>query len=190
MKKPGKIAVTVLGVLAIFFSIAAQKSYVLSNKVEFAVAGTSTLHDWKMVSNQAQGKATIETEGNKILNISNVNIKLPATTLKSGTNGMDDNAYKALKVKQYPTINFVLKEIISLQPQGPVNSIVAKGDLTIAGVTRIVNLDVKGQVNGNQVTFEGKTAFKLTDFDVTPPTAMLGTIKTGNDVTVEFKVNF
>jgi hypothetical protein len=46
------------------------------------------------------------------------------------------------------------------------------------------------QVTNNNVTFTGKKTIKMTEFEVEPPTALLGTIKTGDEVTISFNSKF
>ena len=45
------------------------------------------------------------------------------------------------------------------------------------------------QINGVSI-FSGIKNIKMTDFDVVPPEALLGSIKTGNQITIEFQVSF
>ncbi|MBI0398138.1 hypothetical protein [Cyclobacterium marinum] len=74
----------------------AQNSFTLSTDQELKVEGTSTIHDWEMISDKAKGSAEIELKGNKITGINSMVINLPATSLKSGKSSMDNNAYEAL----------------------------------------------------------------------------------------------
>ena len=99
---------------------------------------------------------------------------------------MDDNTYKALKESKYPTISYSLK---SYAVEGEV--IYLTGDLTIAGVTKPVKFKSTYTVDGNSLHFIGNYKFKMTDFGIDPPTAVMGTIKTGDvvDIRFDFKYN-
>ena len=67
-------------------------------------------------------------------------------------------------------------------------TIAAKGSLNIAGVTRPVDMMVKVLIRGNRkLIFEGSQTIKMSDFDIAPPTALFGTLKTGNEVAINFK---
>ena len=112
-------------------------------------------------------------------------MSLAAETLKSGTKGLDSNAYKALNTDKNKEIRFVLRELT-----GQGTSLSAKGDLTIAGVTKPVSFPVKMSSAGNKITFEGSLDTRLTTFSVTPPTALLGTVKTEDEITLSFKSTF
>jgi hypothetical protein len=162
-----------------------QTKYVLSASPEFKVDGGSTLHDWHMISNSASGEGLFVVEGGQFKTAKTLSISLQAETLKSGTKGLDTNAYKALNTAKNKEIRFVLKELT-----GSGTAFVAKGDLTIAGVTKPVSIPVKMTSSAGKFTFEGNMATKLTNFNVTPPTALMGTVKTEDDIKLSFKSTF
>jgi polyisoprenoid-binding protein YceI len=66
----------------------------------------------------------------------------------------------------------------------------AKGNLTIAGNQKSISFPVTATVTANGIVFKGTTSFKMTSFGVTPPKALLGTIKTGDEITIEFNASF
>jgi len=171
-------------------TINAQQVYNLSAGSELKVSGTSTLHDWTMKATSGSGKATFTVAEGQIQSISGLSVTMKAMTLKSGKSGMDDKAYDALKVKENPTITFTLREMKNLKQNGSSITYTAVGELSIAGVKRAVTFTGTGKAGEDSFKFEGKTSFKLTDFKMDPPTAMFGTIKTGDDVTVAFNVTF
>lgn len=111
---------------------------------------------------------------------------MPAESLKSGKSAMDRNTYDALETKKHKQIQFVLTNIT---PAGS-NTWNAKGNFTIAGVTQPASFEVKSSSSGSNYNFQGRHAFKLTDYKMDPPTALLGTVKTGNDVVIHFNINF
>ncbi|GGD13087.1 YceI family protein [Flavobacterium orientale] len=164
----------------------AQKTFQLDAKPQLKISGTSSLHDWDMVSEIATGKLDATFEGNKITAIKSLVVEMPAESIKSGKNGMDKNAYKALKTNQFKTVKFDLKSA-SKNADGTWNF---TGTFAIAGVTKSVTLKIKETAVSGQSVFEGTYAFKLTDYDITPPTALMGTVKTGNDVKISFTVKF
>lgn len=162
-----------------------QTKYVLSGNPSFTVAGGSTLHDWSMTSQTGKGEGLFMVEAGQLKSVKTLTISLPAETLKSGTKGLDSNAYKALETSKNKEIKFLLREMTA---NG--TSYTAKGDLTIAGVTKPVSFPVKFTSAGGKLTFEGNFDTKLTTFSVTPPTALLGTVKTEDDINISFKSTF
>ncbi|MCB0855839.1 MAG: YceI family protein, partial [Bacteroidetes bacterium] len=66
-----------------------------------------------------------------------------------------------------------------------------KGQLTIAGVTKTITLNADCKVSDNgQITCTGSKKIKMSDYGIDPPTAMFGTIKTGDDLTIVFSAGF
>jgi polyisoprenoid-binding protein YceI len=171
--------------LLLFHPILAQSNFVLNGNTEMVVSGTSTLHDWKMTSSQAEGKAVMVTENGSLKKVSHIQLKLAAESLKSGTNGLDKNAYGALKTKSHPDIQY---EASNLEITG--NEILAKGKLTIAGKSVDTVFPVKVKKENNAFVFNGVYSCKLSDFGINPPTVMLGTIKTGDDINLSFQASF
>ncbi|GAA0893517.1 hypothetical protein GCM10009122_31960 [Fulvivirga kasyanovii] len=164
----------------------AQNAYTLTINQEFKVSGTSTLHDWDMVSDDATGEGQITIENQKITRINSLVVTLPTKSLKSGKGSMDDNAYEALVAKKYPEIQFELIEIETITDQ----SLQAKGNLTITGTTSLVSLQVDYVITGNTVQFSGSFPITFTQFNIEPPKALLGTIKTGDKLQISFETTF
>lgn len=164
----------------------AQNAYTLTINQEFKVSGTSTLHDWDMVSDDATGEGQITIENQKITRINSLVVTLPTKSLKSGKGSMDDNAYEALVAKKYPKIQFELIEIETITDQ----SLRAKGNLTIAGTKSLVSLQVDYEITGNTVQFSGSFPITFTQFNIEPPKALLGTIKTGDKLQISFETTF
>ncbi|OJV49570.1 MAG: hypothetical protein BGO40_10135 [Chryseobacterium sp. 39-10] len=71
-------------------AISGQK--ISSSNVKTTVAGTSTLHDWTMTSQQGTFSGTVA--GNVI---NDIKYTMNSKTLKSGKSAMDNNAYKAMQ---------------------------------------------------------------------------------------------
>ncbi len=179
------------GILLLFFMAVssfsfAQKAFTLDTKPQLKISGTSSLHDWEMVSETATGKLVATVEGNKIAEINSLVVEMPAESIKSGKSGMDKNAYKALKTNQYKTVRFDLKSAT----KNTDGSWQFTGTFIIAGISKPVTLKVKESATEDQPVMEGFYSFKLTDYKITPPTALMGTVKTGDDVRISFTLKF
>ena len=85
-----------------------QTAYSLGTRPELKISGTSTLHDWEMISTNATGEARLTIVDNNLMSISSLTVSLPARSLKSGKEQMDKNAYKALKADKFQAISFEL----------------------------------------------------------------------------------
>lgn len=187
LPKKNSILFAIAGLFLFFQNpLQAQEKFVLPSATELKVQGTSTLHDWEMVTNKATGEAIIKLNGNRLESISGLLITFPVNSLKSGKGAMDDIAHETLKAKNNPEIRFELDEV----KQITADVVKATGKLTIAGTTRPVIMEVNYTVNGNAITFTGTRGIKFTDFKVDPPKAMFGTIKTGDDLQLLLNTTF
>jgi polyisoprenoid-binding protein YceI len=63
----------------------------------------------------------------------------------------------------------------------------AVGVLKVAGVEREVTLALKTERQDAGLVVKGELAMLMTDFGITPPTAMLGMLKTDPKVTITFE---
>lgn len=164
----------------------AQKNYVLDTKTNFTVLGTSTMHDWEMSSTAKNGTATLSVADGKLSDIKAITIDLPVETIKSGKNGMDKIAYETLNAKKFKTIKYVLKDATKVNE----STWNLTGTYTINGVSKEVKTQVKSSIAGGIVTLQGTNKITFDQFGMKAPTALLGTIKTGKDLTLKFTLNF
>lgn len=177
---------TLLFVHLIVAAAFAQTKTLVVSGINLKVNGTSTLHDWEMkaTSGTCTADLTFSPSG-QVATIPELSYTVPVNSLKSEHTGMDDNAYKALKAKANPNITLKLTSS-SVAADG---SIKAQGQLTIAGVTKVVDLTAKATTTngGKSVAIKGSKALNMTDFGVTPPSFMMGAMKTGNAVTITYE---
>jgi polyisoprenoid-binding protein YceI len=83
-----------------------------------------------------------------------------------------------------------LEKVTSLNSKGGSFNLNASGYLTIAGVTQSLQLYVEGWLGGDgSITFKGSKKFKMSDFSIKPPTALMGTLTTGDEVEIVFQVS-
>ncbi len=157
---------------------------------KFIIKGTSSLHDWEMVSDDCTGSIRMDATS-ETLAISDIKVKLQVKSLKSGKKIMDNKTYDALKEDKFPTITYQYEKIGALKETGPnTYSVTLNGTLTIAGKSKKVPIDVLINQTNKSITIKGEKPLKMTDFGVEPPTALLGTIKTGDDITIDFNLNY
>lgn len=157
---------------------------------KYVIEGTSSLHDWEMVSEQCKGTITYTMDGDA-LSIQSITVSVPSKTLKSGKKLMDKKCYDALKADKFPNIGYEFKSASNLKSTGNgTYSAVFNGNLTIAGNTKNIPINVTINANTGSITIKGRKAIKMTDFGVEPPKALMGTIKTGDDITIDFNLNY
>jgi polyisoprenoid-binding protein YceI len=179
--------------------VAAAITVVAAERVRFAaapgsfvkVSGTSTVHDWTVEAKAIDGWIDLAPQELTAGQVSAAPMKvtIKVADLKSGKGSMDQVMYKALKGEKNPSITY---EMVSSSMLGTSDlakgklNFQTKGKLTVAGKMREITMPVTVQLKGNAVEITGSTPLKMTSFDMKPPTAMLGTIKSSDDIKVNF----
>lgn len=152
---------------------------------KMTVSGSSTIHEWESDITKAEFKGDVKIENMQLKEIKSFEVKFPVTSIKS-TKGktMDNKTYEAFKSEKNPNIVFVLSSA-RINTNGTLD---AKGVLAMAGVSQPVDLQqVKYKVmDGGDVQITFSKTIKMTQWKMEPPTAMMGTIKVGEEVTVNF----
>lgn len=174
-------------IFSIFSIVKAQNAPVISQSSYINVHGTSTIHEWDMKTNKFSGE--IGLTASKQINA--ISIKTEVKSLKSGKDGMDDKAYDAFDAKKNAYISFHLTEVSPVKLSESDTEITLTGNLTMAGVTRKVSFKTIAKITkSGDYQLKGNLPLKMTDFKMKPPTAMLGTIKSGDAVVLKFDVSF
>lgn len=185
------VLLTLLLVISNSNTLVAQESKVILPESKLTVFGTSNLHDWEIEAKGMSGKAAFIIDGADLTAIKSLDFAVEVEQLKSGKSGMDENTFKALKSKTYKTINYKLVHVSKISETTAGSFVVeTQGDLTIAGVTKRINQTFAVKIVGKKAIFSGKTKIDMTAYEIKPPTALMGTIKTGKEVTIDFKVTY
>ena len=151
------------------------------------IQGTSTLHEWTMEGTTINGQISAPTPDNWNAPAKAV-VTIPVTSIKSEHAKMDKLMAEALKANANPEIRFELTEATPQQKNNDAFVLAAKGKLTIAGVTRDIAMNVQAtRTPDGHYALTGQAPIKMTEFGIKPPTAMMNTIKTGDDVKVTFR---
>ena len=170
-----------------------KNSYVLSKDYIVTIHGTSNLHPWDEKVGSVSGDGIVNPNSDGSYDLEAINIKMEVRSIKSDKGAiMNNNTYKALKADEHPQIIFAITSPAkSVQITAIEKTLAIKGNLTIAGVTKLVNMQVKMVMQAQgKLLFEGSQTIKMTDYNIKPPTALLGTLKTGNEITIHFKTIF
>ncbi len=144
-----------------------------SSAGECSIQGTSTLHDWESEIEDFTINAV--RDGDSI----DADFKVIVKSIKSGHSGMDKNTYRALKEEDFPDIRFSGKNLNIKE-----NSVISGyGNLTIAGETKRipVSFSLASWIE-DTMTITGEITINMRDYGVEPPVALLGTVKTGEEI--------
>ncbi len=164
-----------------------------SGALDIRLNGTSNLHDWEMKADKGSSQAVFVVNATgQVTSISSLSFTLPAVNLKSGHSAMDKNTYKALNTGKNPTISFVLTSATVTATGGNNYQLKCVGKLSIAGTVKHTDLVATGKYNpaDKSFTVTGVKKMKMTEYNVAPPKALMGTIKTGDDISISYNLKF
>lgn len=156
------------------------------------VTGTSTLHDWELISEDINSELRFETGDNgQPEKLESVSFTLNKKTLRSDKSGLDRRAYEALDASRYPEIVFRTNGSGRLEKDGDTYRINSTGELSVAGVSRKITVQTTC-INGddNRLQCSGSQKLNMSDFNIDPPVMMLGALRTGDEITVSYNIVF
>jgi polyisoprenoid-binding protein YceI len=128
-------------------------------------------------------------------------IEVDAASFRTGIGMRDGHLRNELEVSKYPTITFALAEVsrasaeavgrIDARPEEPSSTpVILSGTLTIKNVTRDLNIPARIRFTDDSLYALGRVPIRFTDFEMKPPTRMLGTTKVRDDLVLQFDVVF
>jgi len=160
-----------------------------SADADIKVLGTSNLHDWSMEDKDVTCTARFTYAAGKTVptSLETFTFSFPVHSLTSGKSGMDSKAYDAMKAKTGGDITFTATASTIAPVTGETFQVKSDGNLTIAGVTKAVVLTAACAVKTDgSVSCTGSNTLLMSDYQIKPPTYMLGALKTGNKLTIDF----
>ena len=166
-------------------------NYHTTSGASLAISGTSTLHDWTMKSTEGNSTATFTVDADqKVVRINSLSFSVRGESILSEHTLQNNKTYEALKTKSYPNISFITSGVTIVPANGNAFTAKSRGKLTIAGVSKDVEVNASCQFNqaDRSITCTGKQKIKMSEYGITPPSVMFNTIKTGDDITVDFNL--
>jgi polyisoprenoid-binding protein YceI len=189
-----KTAAPLLGLLAALLLVsqpaAAQNTarHALLPESRVWVEGTSNREVWSVESRSVEGFVVFAAGSADGSRIQQGRFSLGAASLEGGRGPiMDRLMHGALKSGEHPQIVY---ELTSTEPT-PAGAgkyrLTTGGRTTIAGITREVEGSVEVErLDNGMLRFSGSYPLQMSDYGITPPTAMFGALRTGDRVVVHF----
>lgn len=171
----------------------AQESaqYAVQQDSKLWVDGTSSKSDWTVHAAEVKGSFGITGSGADA-SVTSGKISVESEKLEGGKSTiMDRLMHDALKVKEHPTITYVLTSAERGGTPGEDGAMLlkTKGKLTLGGTTKDIEMDVKGTPTPDGTfRFTGSHSLKMSDYGLEAPVAMFGALRTGDVVKVHFDV--
>lgn len=173
-----------------FSFVFGQGNYHVTN-YSLVINGTSNLHAWQSKANEVRANGTFQADATSLKGLQSLSVEIPVKSIKSAKGSiMDNKTYDALKANSHPNIQYKLEKVSSLNSKNGGIELNASGYLTIAGSTKRIDLYVQGWLTADgSITFKGSKKLKMSDFGISPPTALMGTLTTGDEVEIVFQVS-
>jgi polyisoprenoid-binding protein YceI len=163
------------------------------------IEGSSNLHGWSCKATTLDAAINVDPAWEaaalgepldvaKLLK--SVEVKVPVEGMKCGNGKMERIMYEALRSGTAPSISYILGSFDAVPGEAKDSFIVhTVGKLTIAGKENTVRMDVRAErLPDGAVRAVSEVPVLMTDYGVKPPTALLGTLRTGNKVLVKFEL--
>lgn len=180
------------GALALVAWSSASDPLKLTPESRLWVDGTSTVRDFSCKAPAVS--AVAEPNGENVIAavlggenaLRAVTLTVAADKMDCGNGTMNGHMLKAIKAKENPAITFKL-DSYTLGRGADAMSVSMKGSLTLGGVTKpiLLNAALTPGASGS-LRVAGAYELNMKDYDLTPPTLMLGTLKVREKVTVNF----
>ena len=173
--------------------VSGQMTTFTADLVEISVKGGSTLHDWT-----AECGEVVEYPSQLTLDIANDGViedfgfKVAVSSMDGGRGAtMNNKINKALKGEQHPYITFKQTTPSSylVNDNGQL-TLTSSGLISLAGQEQKIDVTVIGEILEDRIVFTASHPMKLSDFDIEPPSAMFGQIKTKNDIFVHLSFTY
>lgn len=169
----------------------AQKPVILiPSESKISISGTSNLHEWEENVSKFDASMQLLSDGAGDTRISNLSFTSESVSVVSDNSIMTGKTHDALQVKKHPEITFKSQEASVLEMNGNKISGSIAGDLFLNGTTNHIVIAFTGTLSGDRLEVTGTKTLNMTDYNIKPPTAILGTLKTGDKVTVAFALKF
>jgi polyisoprenoid-binding protein YceI len=154
--------------------------------LDFTVSGTSTIRGWTCtakgtltVTPGPGGGAAVPAFAN---GVKSAKVVVPVKAFTCPNAEMTEHLMQAMKPEEFPEIVYSVDkyEIAGDRAQ-------AVGTMTIQGKSQPLTLPVVVKSSGTGASLEGETRLDMTTYGVQPPVVMLGMLKVGPQIRIEFK---
>lgn len=160
--------------------------------------GTSNVHDYESRTSEARVSISWASDigapsdaraiagAIRANGVRGLELEVPVASLHSGKDKLDRNLRRALRADESPSIRFRLAGYTLKPLAGDTLEIEGRGVLQVAGRDRETTIVARTYRDADGVWLDGSKELRMTDFDVKPPTMMLGALRVRDPVVVHF----
>ncbi len=137
--------------------------------------GSSNLAPWRCSS-------TVGTFGRDEL-------RVPVSAIRCGNRQMERDLRRSLRADEYPDIEFRLGALPPIPPGRERFTATIHGVLSLAGASKDVALRVDAErLDVARYRLSARLPLRMTDFAITPPTALFGMIRARDELVVQLEM--
>ena len=137
-------------------------------------------HDW---SGTCKGISCNIVYNDSLKTINAVAMVCAVSCFNSDNASRDSHTLEVTEALKYPMVKFVSTSIANKD-----SVLTVKGNLTFHNVTKPISFQAKKRYVGKEMSVSGAFSFKMTDYNIAPPTMMM--VATKDEVKLEFSAAF
>ncbi len=174
------------------------RDYILEPSSVLSINGETNVNTFCCSSQQGFPKGRVGYEWskeNEKLSFDNTKLKINVRNLDCGANAINRDLQETLQAKSFPYITIKLKEATNINGARTVKKnqwakFEATTEITLCCVTKTVHIPVIiRKTSDNKFQIKGSTSLEFRDFDLEPPTAMMGLIKVKETLDISFDLD-
>jgi hypothetical protein len=160
------------------------------------IEGSSNLKAWSCKATSLEADISVDSSWDRAISehdfanlVRRVDVKVPVRALKCGNGKMESIMYDALRAGDAAS-TYIVASFEAVRREGADDPFVRTvGTLSIAGTEKPVRMNVRAErLADGTIRAVSEVPIRMTDYGVKPPTALLGAIRTGNEVMVKFEL--
>jgi hypothetical protein len=181
-----------------FLGFAQKLHYQILEGSTLSVSGSSNVHDFVCLCTQEFENGTVQmTVPPRRIEVSFTasELKIETRQLDCGKKLMNQDMYKTLKADDFPFIGISLKKVVQ-DPEYCLSTctdwieLEVLAEISIAGSCKLVPLVVEArQIQENTYRFVSQAKLQMTDFNITPPEALMGMIRVHNQIRIDLDLH-
>jgi len=178
-------------------AVAQAQTYKVTNASSMTIYGSANVTDWEAKAKTIDGEIRISNTDLSDWSeadaswFESVEIAIKVEDIDADSRRMNRNMHGYLKEDQYPEITYRLveaKELAMLDNPGV--KLTVRGVINAAGTDKEIIHDVEVRKNdGGGLVVSGSQDLLMTDFGIDPPTAVLGSIRSRDEMTITFEIH-
>ena len=174
------------------------KEYILGPKSTLELNGKTNVNAFCCSSQEQFPKGEITyhlDDGAATFYFKNTNLKINIEQLDCGAKAINKDLQKTLQSDEYPTIIIALTQASNLECSSSIDcdrwvEFEAIADISLACVAKTVSIPIHiKKIEDNQFRVAGSTTLYFKDFELEPPTALMGLIKVKESIDIRFDLD-